>query len=123
MVDVICDTSFLIVLANKPLKGIEELEAHLGKINFIVPTVVVNELTKLALSAGVKRVKEAKLASELASRFKTMQLDGESADEVILDYASKHRCMAATIDNELKKKLQRNGISVITLSRNKLIIT
>jgi hypothetical protein len=123
LVDVICDTSFLIVLANKPLKGIEELEAHLGKINFIVPTVVVNELTKLALSAGVKRVKEAKLASELASRFKTMQLDGESADEVILDYASKHRCMAATIDNELKKKLQRNGISVITLSRNKLIIT
>ena len=123
MVEVICDTSFLIVLANKPVKGMEEIEVHLGKIDFVVPTVVINELSRLALSAGVKRAKEAKLASELAGRFQIVQLDGESADEIILDYASRHKCMAATIDNELKRKLQRNGISVITLSGSKMIVT
>ena len=121
LVEVICDTSFLIVLANRPVKGMDQLETRFGKIHFVIPTVVIKELNKLAHSAGIKRSKEAKLALDLAGKFKTVQLDGVVADGVIIDYASSRKCMAATIDNELKNKLHRNGITVITLSNNKLI--
>ena len=122
MGEVICDTSFLMVFANVPIKGMEELEARFGKNHFLIPTVVIRELNKLASYAGVKRAKEANLALDLISKFKTVQLDSAIADDAIIDYASKRRCMVATIDDQLKNKLKRNGINVLTLSDNKLIV-
>lgn len=47
MVDVICDTSFLIHLATKRIKNIDNLDVEIGSISFVVPDVVKNELTKL----------------------------------------------------------------------------
>ncbi|MGH9922890.1 MAG: hypothetical protein ACRD38_09075 [Nitrososphaerales archaeon] len=48
MVDVICDTSFLIVLASKPIKKLDVLENNLGRIDFVIPTVVIDELKNLS---------------------------------------------------------------------------
>ena len=122
MVEVICDTSFLIVLASKPIKKLDVLENNIGKIDFIVPSTVIDELKNLVSTASAKRANAAKLALELAKRFKTIALQGKSADEVIIDYASKHRCYVATIDNVLKNKLKRNGIDVIILVQDRIIV-
>lgn len=122
MVDVICDTSFLIVLASKPLKKLDVLENNLGRIDFVIPTIVIDELKNLASTASAKRANAAKTALELVQRFKTVELQGGSADEVIIDYASKHRCHVATIDNALKDKLKNNGIDVITLLNDRIIV-
>ncbi len=100
----------------------DELEIMFGKIRFLVPTVVIKELNKLISSAGIKRAKEAKLTLYSINKFKTIQLDSKIADDVLIDYAMKHRCVIATIDNELKNKLRRNSINVMTLSNNKLIV-
>ncbi len=121
MVEVICDTSFLIVLATKPVKKFDELENEIGKIDFVVPSLVINELRKLVRTAKVKRSNAARLALELANKFKTIQFQGTSADEAIIDYASKQKCLVATIDDALRNKLKSNGISVITLTNDKLI--
>jgi len=122
LVDVICDTSFLIVLASKPIKRLDVLENNLGRIDFVIPTIVIDELKNLASTATAKRANAAKLALELAKRFKIIELQGGSADEVIVDYASKHRCYIATIDNALKYKLKNNGIDVITLVNDRIIV-
>ena len=122
MVDIICDTSFLIILASKPIKKLDVLENNLGKIDFIVPSIVIDELKNLVGTASAKRANAAKLALELAKRFKVIDLQGKSADEVIIDYASKHRCYVATIDNVLKNKLKSNGIDVITLVKDRIIV-
>ena len=122
MVDIICDTSFLIVLASKPIKKLDVLENNIGKINFIVPSVVIDELNKLVSTASAKKANAAKLALELTKRFKTIDLQGESADETIIDYASKHRCYVATIDKALKNKLKSDGIDVITLVKDRIIV-
>jgi len=122
LVEVICDTSFLIVLATKPVKKFDELENEIGKIDFVVPSLVINELGKLVRTAGVKRSNAARLALELAKKFKTIQFQGTSADEAIIDYASKQKCLVATIDDALRNKLRSNGISVITLTNDKLIV-
>jgi len=121
LVEVICDTSFLIVLATKPVKKFDELENEIGKIDFAVPSLVINELRKLVRTAKVKRSNAARLALELANKFKTIQFQGTSADEAIIDYASKQKCLVATIDDALRNKLKSSGISVITLTNDKLI--
>ena len=92
MVDIICDTSFLIALASKPIKKLDVLENNIGKIDFIIPSVVIDELNNLVSTASAKRANAAKLALELAKRFRMITLQGKSADEVIVDYTSKHRC-------------------------------
>lgn len=122
MVEVICDTSFLIVLATKPVKKFDELENEIGKIDFVVPSLVINELRKLVRTAEVKRSNAARLALELANKFKIIQFQGTSADEAIIDYASKQKCLVATIDYALRNKLKSNGISVVTLANDKLIV-
>lgn len=122
MVEVICDTSFLIVLATKPVKKFDELENEIGKIDFVVPSLVINELGKLVRTAEVKRSNAARLALELANKFKIIQFQGTSADEAIIDYASKQKCLVATIDDALRSKLKSSGISVVTLTNDKLIV-
>ena len=47
MVDVICDTSFLIHIATKRIKNIDNLDVEIGSISFVVPEVVKKELLKL----------------------------------------------------------------------------
>ncbi len=104
------------------MKKLDVLENNIGKIDFIIPSVVIDELNNLVSTASPKRANSAKLALELAKRFKTVTLEGKSADEAIIDYASKHRCYVATIDNVLKNKLKSNGIDVITLVKDRIIV-
>ena len=47
MVEVICDTNFLIHLATTRIKNIDNLDMEIGSISFIVPEVVKNELIRL----------------------------------------------------------------------------
>jgi rRNA-processing protein FCF1 len=44
------------------------------------------------------------------------------ADEAIMKYSSSNNCAVATIDRELKSRLVKNKVLVITLRDNKLII-
>jgi len=44
MVEVICDTSFLMLLASKRIKNISNMETEIGSIEFVVPDLVVREL-------------------------------------------------------------------------------
>ncbi|MEX2349111.1 MAG: hypothetical protein WD531_05435 [Nitrosopumilaceae archaeon] len=55
MVKVICDTSFLMILASKNIKNISNLETELGTIEFIVPDMVVEELEKISHSTNLKK--------------------------------------------------------------------
>ena len=48
MVEVICDTNFLIHLATRRIKNIDNLDVEIGQITFVVPQVVKNELLELA---------------------------------------------------------------------------
>jgi len=55
LVEVICDTSFLMILASKNIKNISNLETELGTIEFIVPGMVVEELEKISQSTNLKK--------------------------------------------------------------------
>ena len=60
--DIICDTSFLMVLASTPIQRMNQLEAEIGKFHFLVPDKVIEELRTLEQRSGPKRSMIAKTA-------------------------------------------------------------
>jgi uncharacterized protein len=121
---VLCDTSFLMVLVAKPLKQVNRVESQLGRIDIIVPDIVIDELDRLEKKAGPKRSMTAKTAAELCrTRFAIVSLPKRaSVDDAIIDYAVKNKCAVATIDVNLRKRLISNDVLVLTLSRDRFFI-
>jgi uncharacterized protein len=123
--NVLCDTSFLMVLVSTPLKRMTKIEMEVGKLTFLVPNVVIGELQRLETRAGPKRSLIARTAIEIAnSKLRIVELPDwvGRVDEAILNFAKASDCAVATLDRNLKIALRRNNILVISLSHNRLII-
>ena len=56
LVDVISDTSFLIHLATNRITNFPDLEVDIGKIEFIVPKIVIEELNNLSKDDGKNQI-------------------------------------------------------------------
>jgi uncharacterized protein len=121
---VLCDTSFLMVLVSKPIKRIAKIESELGRLDFIVPDIVENELERLAQNAGPKRSSLAKTALEIArAKFSTVTVaPARYVDDSIIDYATAQKCAVATMDTNLRSRLIAHQILVLSLSKDNLII-
>jgi len=124
MVDVLCDTSFLMVLVSKPIKQLIKIEGQLGRLDFLVPDIVVAELERLKEKAGPKRSTLAKTAIELArTKFKQVTVQkAHHVDDSVLEYAMAKKCAVATIDTNLRRRLIANNVLVLTLSKDRLIV-
>ena len=120
MVEVICDTSFLIHLATKRIKNIDNLDVEIGSISFVVPHVVKNELSKLQQKPEKKQDIIATL--NFIKNFKTISISGTFADKEIVDYVKKNGSIVATMDKVLKKQVKQAGGSVISLSYDKILL-
>ena len=55
MVEVVCDTSFLMILASKNVKNISNLDTEIGAIEFTVPDMVISELERLSKDVNLKK--------------------------------------------------------------------
>ena len=122
--NILCDTSFLMVLVSKPIKQVARVESLLGRLDFLVPDIVKGELERLVEKAGPKRSTLAKTALELAkSKFKTVAVGkARHVDDSIIEYAVVHKCAVATIDTNLRRRLIATEVLVLTLSRDRLIV-
>jgi rRNA-processing protein FCF1 len=112
------------VLVSTPIRQLDRVESHLGKLNILVPTIVIDELKILQQKAGPKRSMIAKTAIEISqTKFKVIEIvKSRHVDDAIIEYAIKHDCAAATIDSDLRKRLISNNVLVITISNNRLMI-
>lgn len=120
MVEVICDTSFLIHLATRRIKNISNIETEIGQIQFVVPQVVKAEIDKLSEDPSKK--KEATFTLEFIKKLKTVPISGDFADKVIISYVKKNRGIVATMDRQLKIQVKQSGGSVISFSGDKIIL-
>ncbi len=120
MVDVICDTSFIIHLATKKIKNIDNIETEIGQINFVIPDAVKNELEKLCINENKKL--EAKATLNFIKNLRTIPISGNYADDAIISYVKKHGGMIATMDKDLKNKVKLLGSSIITFSSDRIIL-
>jgi len=120
LVEVICDTNFLIHLANNRIKNISTLETEIGDIRFVVPDVVLAELEKLG------RVEEKKheigATMQYIKSFKTVNLGGSFADDSFISHVEKNGGVIATMDKDLKMAIKKAGGSILTISNNKIVL-
>lgn len=56
LVEVICDSSFLIILASRRIKNISSVETEIGSIEYVVPELVEQELRRMSKSDSKKKV-------------------------------------------------------------------
>jgi len=121
LVEVICDTNFLMLLVTKKIKNITNLETELGTINFVVPNIVEKELWGLSKNNGHKK-DLAKATLDLIKDFKKIEISGTYADDAIISYVENNKGIIATLDTELKNKIKELGGSVISLSNNRIVL-
>ena len=119
MVNVLCDTSFLIHLATKRIKNFDNLDFEIGIINFLVPEVVKNELEKLLQNQ--KKYVEISITLNFIKKFKIFPLKGTYADQELLKYVSNNNIVVATMDKNLKTQIRMQGKSTLTIHNDKII--
>ena len=120
MVEVICDTNFLIHLATRRIKNIDNLDVEIGQITFVVPQVVKNELSELAKNP--KKIQDIQSTLNYIKNFKTIPILGTFADKELLDYVSNNKVIVATMDKELKKQIKNHGSSIMSFSNDKIVL-
>ena len=120
MVEVICDTSFLIHLATQKIKNIDSVNTEIGQIQFVVPSIVLGELEKLSKTEEKKQ--DATTTLEFAQNLKTIEISGKFADQAIIDHIRNHGGMTATMDKELKNKIKSLNGSIISFSNDRIVL-
>ncbi len=120
MVEVICDTNFLIHLATRRIKNIDSLDEEIGQITFVVPQVVKNELSELAKNP--KKTQDIQSTLNYIKNFKIIPILGTFADKELLDYVSKNKAIVATMDKELKKQIKNLGSSILSFSNDRIVL-
>lgn len=119
MVKVILDSNFLFVPSQFEIDIFEELINLLSQhVDFVLLSSTREELQKLAEKVSPKLKKNASLALKLAEKCRVVQVNralSESYDDVIVRVAKKWKCLVATNDRTLKKKLRNISVPVIYL--------
>jgi rRNA-processing protein FCF1 len=120
LVEVICDTSFLIHLATNRIKNLDNLDIEIGQITFVVPQVVINELSVLEKKSEKKQDIES--TRNYIKSFKIIPIPGLFADKELINYVLKNRVIVATMDKELKKQIKTLGSSIMSIHNDKIIL-
>jgi len=120
LVEVICDTSFLLHLATTRIKNISNLEVEIGQLKFVVPQVVIKELQKLTNDPNKKQFVLATL--DFIKDFKTVLINGKFADESIINHVKEYGGIVGTLDKELKRNIKNLGGSILSFSNDRIVL-
>ena len=120
MIDVICDTSFLIHLATKKIKNLDSINVEIGEFQYVIPLVVMDELKRL--SKIPDKEEDIRKTLEFVRTLKTVPISGKVADYAITGHIKKHGGIVATIDKDLKNKIKRLGGSIMSFSNDKIVL-
>ena len=123
MVEVICDTSFLIHLATRKIKNIDSVNTEIGQIEFVVPTVVWNELVQISVNRNHSvKIQDALKTLKFARSLKNIPMPGTYADAAIVKHVKAYGGIIGTMDKELKSKIKHSGGSIMSFSNDKIVL-
>ncbi len=120
MVEVLCDTNFLIHLATKRTKNIDNIDVEIGTLSFVVPRVVQDELFNL--KNDIKKKQDILDTLNYIKNFKIVQIHGKFADKELINYVKNYGGIVGTMDKELKKEIKKNGGSIISFSNDRMVL-
>ncbi|MCP8310192.1 MAG: hypothetical protein L6N95_01740 [Candidatus Methylarchaceae archaeon HK01B] len=123
MAKVLLDTSFILLLASKPLTSIGEMGDALGKAELLLLKDTIKELEAISKGSSIKRSKLARSALDFGRNLEVIDYTGEGAvDDKILKCALEKNLIVATMDRELRRKLRAMGLPIITLKGNRVML-
>lgn len=115
----ICDTSFLVHVHSVRVRNIGALETEIGDVSLVVPDVVVAELERLASSSpGAARALEAARSGRTIG----IGRGAAHADAAIVSHVRRHGGIVATMDRALKRAVKGAGGSVMSVSRDRIVM-
>ena len=120
MVEVICDTNFLIHLATRRIKNIDNLDTEIGSIYFTVPEVVKNELIRLQQIP--EKNQEITATLNFIKNLKIIPINGVYADQELINYVKNNRSIIGTMDKNLKNKIKKLGSSILSIHNDKIVL-
>lgn len=121
LVRVICDTSFLIHLVNRRIRNMDVLGAEIGTIQFVVPTCVLAELSKLA--GDPQRSGKMTPVIRHARQMDPVDIGDGFVDDIILNHVRDcGRGLVATMDKRLKQRIKAAGGSVLSFSHDHIVL-
>ena len=120
MIDVICDTSFLIHLSTNKIKNLDFINVEIGEFQYVIPLVVLDELERLSKISDKEQ--DIRKTLEFVRTLKTVPISGKVADNAITEHIKKHGGIVATIDKDLKNKIKRLGGSIMSFSNDKIVL-
>ena len=120
MVEVIGDTNFLIHLATRRIKNIDNIETEIGSITFVVPQVVKNEL--LNLEKIPEKKQDILDTLNFIKNLKTIPIQGKFADKELIAFIKKNGGIVGTMDKELKKEIKKNQGSIVSFSNDRIVL-
>ena len=120
MVNVICDTNFLIHLANKRIRNVETFQIDIGNMKLLIPTVVEHELN--ILKKNFKKKIQIEKTLDFIKNLEKISISGTFADKEILHYVKHNRVFVGTMDKDLKYQIKKYGSSVISFNNDYLVL-
>jgi rRNA-processing protein FCF1 len=114
---IILDSNFLLVPSQFKLDIFEEIMNILNQ-NYepIALSTTIDELRSIAERGAPKLQKQAEMALKFAEKCDLINVDrkhGETNDDVIIRMAKQMKCLVATNDSELRKRLRNISIPVV----------
>lgn len=121
LVSIICDTSFLISLATRRIKNLDDSITEIGQYEFVIPKSVILELEHLVNNPEKSR--QATSALTLAKQFSIdHSITKIPADHSIINYIKKYGGIVATLDHDLKNNIRAAGGSIMSLYNDRIIL-
>ena len=120
MIEVICDTNFLIHLATKRIKNFDIFDIQMGSLKFLVPLVVEFEL--IQLKTNKEKQIEIQKTLDYIKNFDRIPISGTYADKEIINFIKLNRSFVGTMDKELKLLIKKNGSSIISFNNDFMIL-
>ncbi len=93
---------------------------EIGSISFVVPEVVKNELIKL--QEIPEKNQEIIVTLNFIKKFKMISINGNYADQELINYVKNNRSIIGTMDRELKNKIKKLGSSILAIHNDKIIL-
>lgn len=120
MVSVVCDTSFLIHVANTRIKNAGSIETEIGRLDYAVPAAVLDELGRL--SHDMRKGPNARAAIRYADGLERLDIAGAVADDAILNHIRRNGGFVATMDRELKRRIKESGGSIVSIHNDRIVL-
>jgi len=121
---ILLDASFILRIVEKPLKAFDRIEEALGRTEFIVVDDVVKELKALASSRSGRKQRIALQGLRYAEQLPRLGHvhGGLTVDGMIVECARSKGVAVATLDAELRRKLRRVGVTVVSCRGEEVVV-